>query len=130
MKQLGRWMYSEKYDPPAPIVDVTINSPKRIKISALIDSGADITVISKEKADESSLISKPPVSVVFIKSPDYVGLAPIFLLEIEIGDEKFSIATAVAMIKEEGILGRDLLNKLVVELNGPEKVASIKLAGY
>lgn len=127
MKHLGRWPYNAQYEPPAPTIDATINGPKRIRISALIDSGADLTVISKEKADQSGVTRKPPVSVIVIKSPDYTGLAPIFLSEIEVGGEKLPIPTAVALIPEEGIFGRDLLSKLIIELNGPEEIASVRL---
>lgn len=125
MRLVGEWVYDARYDPPAPVIDATLMEPRRTNVSALVDSGADLTVVTEDKAKESSLTERPPITVAFIRGPDYVGLAPIYRSKIRLRDTELLIALAVAPISEEAILGRDLLNRLIVSLNGPRRVISV-----
>ena len=102
---------------------------KETKLSAFIDSGADLTVVNMSKFEESSLKEKPPISVMFIKSPDYVGLAPIYPSKIRVKNIELNVLVAIAPILEEAIIGRDLMNQIIIMLDGPQKVASIYIKG-
>jgi len=125
LKQLGNWRYSREYAPPAPLVDLTLQDDSQTRFAALLDSGADITVLAYRKAVESDVSKKPPVSAVYLIGPDFVGMAPIILLKIKIGEKILEAGVAVAEIGEEAIIGRDILNKLRMTLDGPSETVTI-----
>lgn len=121
-----KWHYSHKYSPPAPVAAVTLASQRAMsKGQALIDTGADITVISKAKADEAGISNQPPISLVLMKSHEYTGLAPVFEVKLKLGDKIVEITPAIATISDEVIIGRDVLNKFIIKLDGPREEASI-----
>jgi predicted aspartyl protease len=119
LRRKVKWQYSHDYSPPAPVVVITLAA--RAKAKALVDTGADVTVISKAKADESGISKQPPVSLIFMRSHDYTGLAPVFEATLQLGHKKIEITPVIATIGDEAILGRDVLNKFVIVLDGPNE---------
>lgn len=125
MKQLGSWPYSRQYTPPAPLVDLELQEDPKTRFVALLDSGADITVLAYRKAVESGVSKKPPISAAYLIGPDFAGMAPIFLLRIRIGEKILEAGVAVAETREEAIIGRDVLNNLRITLDGPSETVTI-----
>ena len=114
--------YSAVYIPSAPMVEIMLSSPhnphgKGIYLSALIDSGADATLLPID------LLRKVQARVV--ESVNLIGITgarttvDLYHVVIQIGPHKFRSIKAVAQqIGAEPIIGRDVLNHLVVTLNG------------
>jgi len=115
--------YSEEYDPPAPVVEVVVRSPrgKSVRLWALLDSGADITVFPRELLDELGLI---PGSTVLVKG--YDGSTEehySYFIEVEVEGVMRSLVEAVA--GEDMLLGRNFLNGLNVTLRGKDLEAEL-----
>ena len=112
--------YSLMYDPPAPTCDVILESAEgeRVTLTALIDTGADATlvpvshlrVIGARRVFEMGLRSQwGERRAVYLYLVDVhvggVALPGVYVVGDEIGDEV--------------ILGRDVLNRLRITLDGP-----------
>lgn len=114
--------YSGLYDPPAPVIEVGVRGPgqdsREVRVTALVNSGADATML--------------PIQVLRSVGARYVQtryvrgvtgtrqVADTFLAVIKIGPHTIPIPEAVAVVRgEEAILGRDVLNQMVITLDGP-----------
>ncbi len=115
--------YSEIYHPPAPTARVKLRNPETLEIIAdvpmLLDTGADITLLAKSFCDAIGVkISETEslelegfnqtTTVAF-----YVSLEFIFVNKIFRG--KFLVYN-----QDEGIIGRDVLNKFAILFNGKD----------
>lgn len=115
-------IYNGLYNPPAPVIEVGVRGPgqdsREVRVTALVDSGADATML--------------PIHVLRSVGARYVEtryvrgvtgtrqVADTFLAVIQIGQHTIPTSEAVAVIRgEEAILGRDVLNRLIVTLDGP-----------
>jgi len=114
--------YSGLYNPPAPLIEVGVRGPgqdsREVRVTALVDSGTDATML--------------PIQVLRSVGARYVQtryvrgvtgtrqVADTFLAVVRIGSATIPIPEAVAVVRgEEAILGRDVLNQLVITLDGP-----------
>ncbi len=115
--------YSERYDPPAPVVEIKVKSPrgKVVNLEALIDSGADITVFPRELLDELDLL---PGSSVLVEGYDG-SLEEHYSYFIEIEIEGVTESMVEAITGRDMLLGRNFLNKLDVILKGKEREVEI-----
>jgi len=115
---------TSRYDPPAPIAQVTLRDQKSgallPNISLLIDTGADVTLLPFSAAQR-------------------LGIQPIANLEYELlsFDDAKSTAQAVELDMvflgrtfrgryllintDQGILGRDILSAVALRLDGPRQ---------
>lgn len=113
--------YNEKYYPPAPIVNVKLRNSKTLETIAgvpmLLDTGADITLLPKSFCDEIGVKISETESLELegfnqtISITFYVRLDFIFLNKIFRG--KFLVYN-----QDEGIIGRDVLNKFSILFDG------------
>ncbi|MEW6717480.1 MAG: retroviral-like aspartic protease family protein [Chloroflexota bacterium] len=123
--------YSQDYVPPAPILPVSIaipdKSPETEEYEALVDTGADATFVPTEMLEELELPIQYMANVrshlgdrlhrVPIHRVDIILFGTIRLPSIEvIGDDWGS----------QIILGRNVLNKLRIYLNGPDKTTNVE----
>ena len=117
-----------KYDPPAPVVEIIVSHSKNddlsSKIKALIDSGADATMLPIGTLES--------INAKFIETRQMRGITghsikvDTYLLTINIGP--FSIFGIEAIALEpnsEAIIGRDALNQLTVVLDGLSNTLTI-----
>lgn len=119
--------YSREYDPSAPLIELIIQAEggRSETVTAFVDSGADGTIIplrllqklGARYSDQRLLIGTTGKSQV-------VGLFPVTL---QIGQEMI-YGVAAAGYGEEIILGRDVLNQIVVILDGPGLTVEVNLA--
>jgi len=116
--------YDDSFSPPAPIARVSLRHPESgltvPDVPMLIDSGADVTLIPRSSVDLLGL-----------------EIAPDETYELKSFDGSSSISNAVELhliflqkafkgrflLMEEkcGILGRDVLNHIVLTLDGPHQ---------
>lgn len=123
------FLYSSAYMPSAPMVEITLRSPQdphgnSVLLSALIDSGADATLLPIDLLRQ--------VQARIVESVTLIGITGVrttvdlYHVVIQIGPHKFwSIKAVAQQISREPIIGRDVLNHLVVTLNGLAGVTEI-----
>ncbi len=113
------YSYDNQYDPPAPVIPITVNIPddetKQMKTDALLDTGADITclpctIIFALGAEKASTCL---VSGIEGDTDEY----DTYFLEFEIVQSKKLVE--VVAIGNIPILGRNIINEFKIELNGP-----------
>lgn len=119
-----RFPYDESQDPPAPMLPVLFAAPgseDSVLVPSLVDTGADCTLVPAAVARQLRL---PLVDRVLVEG---VGgatrRAPVYAAEV-----RFAGRRCVARIigfDEEAILGRDLLNRMALLLDGPRLALSI-----
>ncbi len=116
--------YSHHYYPPALMADLTVISVAeglRVgPLSAFIDSGADGTIIPIRYLDE---IRAPSTTEMTIRSQwgDRYHVL-LYLVDLQMGDITIPGLEVVGdEIANEVILGRDVLNRLQLLLDGPRE---------
>jgi predicted aspartyl protease len=112
--------YDSDYEPAMPVVEMgvgDIDGGKEVIITAMIDSGADATMIPLAVIKE--------VGALFIRERRMYGTTGsgkkvnTYLVVIRVGPYTLYGIEAVGMVGgKEALLGRDVLNQLVVTLNG------------
>jgi Retroviral aspartyl protease len=114
---------------PAPFVTVKLSSPvdldlgdKVCDIDGLIDSGADITVMPEKYLEYIGVPITGYESITF--GDGSTESQPLFYVNIEMAGESHDLQVTL-WEKDFALLGRDILNKYVIELNGPEDICTL-----
>ncbi|MCP4427345.1 MAG: hypothetical protein GY803_22895 [Chloroflexi bacterium] len=114
--------YDSSYEPAAPVVPVGLSASGetivRRRVSALLDSGADATMIPVDEltAAGARYVERRQMRGV-VGEPVRVNL---FLTAVHIGDHAIHGIRAVGVpAGSEAIIGRDVLNQFELTLNGP-----------
>lgn len=120
--------HNRAYTPPIPSLRIIVQSPNgqaTEPLSAVLDSGADITLVSLNLLEQ---INAPEQDEVRLRSHwgDYIGLTT-YLVEIRFGIETLPAIEVVGDLhtRNEVLLGRDVLNKLSLLINGPQQTTEI-----
>jgi len=120
--------YDSGYAPPAPCLGIRLAAPdepfRSQELKALVDTGADATIVPAQYVE--------PLGVQIdnrklLRSP-WGGrqVVDVYLLDIEIGGQRLPMIEIVADEQgEEAILGRNVLNRLFMVLNGPKLMLEI-----
>ncbi|MDM8527731.1 retroviral-like aspartic protease family protein [Anaerolineales bacterium HSG24] len=123
-----KFSYDTSYFPPAPTIEIWLSAPDESTaqgpLMAFIDTGADL-----------SLIPMAYLKPLQTQIDDYRYLrsqwgehrmVAIYSLDIRIGQLKFPAIEVVGdELEDEIILGRNLLNKLVMMLHGPQQMLTL-----
>jgi len=120
--------YDHSYNPPAPVVTVTVSNPsdaeKRITVNALLDTGADVTVLPQAIADALGAKASGEYAVYGVNHT-YVGRCVASFMNVDIGG--VVKLTKVVALGGKVILGRNTLNDFRIQLDGPAETLSICL---
>jgi len=120
--------YSLTFLPPAPVLDTTLalrnRSPEMPPVPALIDTGADGTFIPID------YLIRLEASVAYQgRVYSHLGglqVADTYTVDIVIGSLRLSDVDVVGDIESQQIiLGRNVLNKLILLLDGPQALTDI-----
>ena len=122
------YAYSLDYDPSMPVVEVTLVAPHSGEAVgpelALVDSGADGTLVPVDLLEEIGAISVATGRLTWLweeSRPVYI-----YIVQMEIGPYTLpKIHVAGVPSGTEFILGRNVLNEMVLTLNGPAEVTEI-----
>jgi predicted aspartyl protease len=116
------YQYKEDCNPPAPILRITVSNlldgARRLTADALVDTGADITCLPKNIVKTLGAEPISTYSLIGINETN-AGVVNSYLFEFEIASI-IKQAEAVA-VGDELILGRNLINEFVLQLDGPNK---------
>lgn len=120
--------YSYDYDPPAPIVEVTLaTAAEGLQVgplTAFVDSGADGTVVPLHYLEQ---LYAPLTDEMWLRS-QWGERRRIFLylVDVKIGPHTLhGLEVAGDQQSDEVLLGRDVLNQLRVLLDGPGESVEI-----
>lgn len=119
-----RFPYDLTRDPPAPVLPVRIGGPGEspaVLIGFLVDSGADLTVVPQALARGLRL---PEVSHVSVRGiGGILRRARVYAAEIEAAGTRTVVE--VLGFGDEAIIGRDVLNRWITTLRGPQRVLEV-----
>lgn len=117
------------HNPPAPVAWVVIEHPDTgAKVSAvpmLIDSGADLTLLPAAIIEQLGLLLDTETGYELEGYDASRKIAHPATAVLEVGAFRFKGAYLFAD-REIGILGRNILNRVIVELNGPNLTWSMR----
>lgn len=113
--------FDESYDPPMPVLPVHVSgvdadSPG-VLLHAIVDTGADCSVLPERTVRTLRL---PVVDIVSVQG--FAGESrarPIYAARLRIGGK--TLLARIIGFGSEALLGRDVLNRLVMRFNGPER---------
>jgi predicted aspartyl protease len=123
-----RYRYAAQLQPPAPFVNVTLrchDTERQISnLPALLDTAADRTVLPRQLIEALGLVEDG--RVLFQGFAGEVVELPIFLVEAQVHDLQPLLVRAALGEREPYILlGRDLLNRLWIQLDGPQGILDL-----
>ncbi len=133
---MDHYGYDKTYKPPIPVCNIIVSanlplemvekSDHSAKVTMLIDTGADTSIIPKSAVQELEALMKLKLPYEFVKIVDFNGQVSThkrYELSLRIdcsGVEKKHTLNIVEIEGNEAILGRDVLNRYIMCLNGPE----------
>ena len=119
--------YNKRETPSAPYIELKImptgRARKPTKRQAKLDSGASITVIPE------SLIRRwriPFVATIAVRGYNgHVSVRPTYKVDILIGTRRFDNLEVTIASRRNILLGRDIMNKLRITLDGARETVEI-----
>ena len=109
--------YNRGYEPSMPVAEITVRGERPIELTALIDTGADASILP--------LPILRSIGARFLEIHqvrDAMGRAlpvSLYLVTVEIaGHRMYGIEAIAAETSDEIIIGRDVLNHLIVTFDG------------
>jgi predicted aspartyl protease len=114
--------YSIAYDPPAPVLVMTVasifNRRLRQTLSALLDTGSDFTAIPAETIERLKLY--PIRRLQFEDMHGNASVVFTYKIRIAVAEMVIPQLEVVPTGLHFGIVGRDLLNRFHLHLYGPQ----------
>jgi hypothetical protein len=116
--------YSDLFDPPAPVAFVTLRHPATgqsvTNIPMLMDTGSDITLVPLSAIKHLGIAVESQTDYQLVAFDGTRSTAPWAELHLLLLSSVFR-GRYVVIDQDIGVLGRDILNLLVVVLDGPGK---------
>lgn len=121
-------IYDASYSPAAPVVDIIVKAAEEpivtVEIEALVDSGADATLLPLAILEEVGASYYETRRMRGITSS--ASSVDLYLVTLQIGPVTIRGVRAVALLQSrEALLGRDVLNQIRLTLDGPAEVLEI-----
>lgn len=116
--------YDARHTPPAPVLPLRCGPPRTepaTAVAALVDSGADITVLPEGVADALDL---PQIGELTVRGIGGTRRVPVYAAEVEVTGWRRLVE--VVAVGDEALLGRDVLNAWVVTLDGPRQALRVE----
>jgi predicted aspartyl protease len=116
--------YNRAFDPPAPVITIQVSplnqSELTTTVDCLVDTGADLSLIPQRLAEEFNLA---PEGVIIVEGFDGER-QQLYLFAVDIVVEEFRLdgLEVTAYPTDHAILGRDILNRFRLLLDGPAQM--------
>jgi predicted aspartyl protease len=120
--------YSTRYDPPIPALEIVLRAPEGNPsvgpLLALVDTGADGTGVPAEHMEQLEAI---PIDWARLRGQWNEGhLVRVFLVDLQVGETWLPDVEIVEdRVGRDTLLGRNVLNRLRLLLDGPEETAAL-----
>lgn len=120
--------YSRNYYPPAPVIEVTfVTAAENLHVGplpALMDSGADGTIVPINYLNE--ILAPSTVEMTIRSQWGERHRVLLYLVDVQIGSLTLPGVEVVGdEISDEIVIGRDILNRLRVLLDGPKETTKV-----
>lgn len=122
--------HNRQHTPPIPTLEVRLrasdDSHAGGPLSALVDTGADITLIPLTYLEQ---IEAPELDEVRLRSHwGHTTTVTTYLVDIELSTSALPGLEVVGdLYADEIVLGRDVLNRLLLLIDGPRQITDILL---
>ena len=121
--------YDSRFYPAIPIVEIQVRrhaNQSPIVLVALVDSGADNTMIPKSYLRR--LKARKSATTWLIDAMGGRHEVDLYKIAVQIGTHRPVYVDAIAVEREEIIVGRDVLNVFVITLNAPAHTVEVAAA--
>jgi predicted aspartyl protease len=112
------------FDPPAPVARVMLRNPhSRATVSdvlLLVDTGADITLLPRTAVEQLGVPLVAGQQYELMGFDGSTSFAPVMILDLLFLRRAFR-GQYLLTEEERGIMGRDILNHVIVLLDGPRQ---------
>ena len=119
--------YDTSYVPSMPVVEIRIgqrNTVPSVALPAIIDSGADATIIPAGWLDQVQ--ARRSERAWMSTAAGTRRIVNLYVISLRIGDyEQRALSVIAGLDSEEAMIGRDVLNYLILTLNGLASVTEI-----
>ena len=115
---------AEHYDPPAPVVHVTLRSQRNgktvLNVPVLLDTGADVTLLPHAAVErlDVPIASEPRYELMGFDGSR--SFTPAVTLDLHFLKQVFR-GQYLLTEEDHGIMGRDILNHVLLLLDGPRQ---------
>ncbi|MEZ4863400.1 MAG: hypothetical protein R3C14_18930 [Caldilineaceae bacterium] len=116
--------YSRRFDPPAPVTEITVSAVGEATLQVLIDTGADVSMfpISVLHSINARFIEKHRIIPVFGRA----YTVDLYAVDVHLAGFHIPAIEVVALNSDnDPLIGRDVLNHLIVTLDGIGGVTEI-----
>lgn len=120
------FLYDTGYNPSAPVLTMRLSARRELELTALIDSGADATMIPINFLHQ--------IGAEYVRTQRMRGITEasrrvnLYSVVLQISIHRLpSIRVVGSAAGTEVILGRDVLNHLIITLNGLAGVTEIEI---
>lgn len=108
----------------SPDAVITVFNPsddsKNRDINAIFDTGAVMTCLPEQEIKQLGRLNYSSVNVRGLNNT--IVERETYIVDIQLGDNRFRNIEVIATSKEYGLIGRDILNKKKVTFNAPEQI--------
>jgi hypothetical protein len=112
-----------RFDPPAPVADVSVRNPQTgtilSEVPMLLDSGADVSLIPRSYIEQLGLELIADSVYELMGFNGTTSFAPVVQTELLFLGRTFR-GRFLVLDQECGVLGRDIINHVSLWLDGPK----------
>lgn len=121
--------YDNGYAPPAPVIEIEIDGYNplfsKTTLWAMVDSGADASMIPLYALDAVGATYKETLWMRSVTGDR--TKVDLYLVGVQVGSHLVrGVHVVAAPENSEAIIGRDVLNQLVIKLDGPAEILIVE----
>jgi predicted aspartyl protease len=126
-----KYTYSDEMDPPGLSLSLRVGrQPRSIShsVTAKVDTGADKTALPEGVVRQLNITKMGSCCVRGAFDTEWKKV-PTFYVALQLDDTDIFVVDVISRPGSIGLLGRDVLNQLVLVANGPERLFELNPVG-